>query len=91
MVRYALPRKCSVLERLTTILFSAQLMSDHRNAKCSEGLDNCPPVFGDSIERTVEWTDGPGVSRLAGEPVRLRIVLRDADLYAFQFGKGESR
>ncbi len=54
-------------------------------------LDNCPPVFGDSIARTVEWENGSDVNRLAGQTVRLRFVLRDADLYAFQFGKEEAR
>lgn len=48
-------------------------------------LDECPPVFGDSIERTVTWTAGADVSKLAGTPIRLRFSLRDADLYAFQF------
>lgn len=49
-------------------------------------LDNCPPVFGDSLERRVEWKAGSDVSRIAGQIVRLRFVLRDADLYAIQFG-----
>ncbi|MBI4623196.1 MAG: hypothetical protein HY736_08260 [Verrucomicrobia bacterium] len=49
------------------------------------GLDDCPPVFGDTIERAVTWTKGHDVSSLAGRPVRLRFVLKDADLYAFQF------
>ena len=49
------------------------------------GLDDCPPIFGDSIERTVTWKSGGDVSGLAGRPVRLRFSLRDADLFAFQF------
>jgi len=48
-------------------------------------LDDCPPIFGDAIERTVTWKNGGDVSALAGKPVRLRFVLKDADLYAFQF------
>ena len=42
-------------------------------------------IFGDTIERTVTWKNGGDVSALAGKPVRLRFVLKDADLYAFQF------
>lgn len=49
------------------------------------GLGDCPPIFGDSIERTVTWKSGGDVSGLAGQPVRLRFALRDADLFAFQF------
>jgi hypothetical protein len=48
-------------------------------------LDDCPPVFGDSIERQVTWKTGGDVSSLSGKPVRLRFVLRDADLYSLQF------
>jgi len=48
-------------------------------------LADCPPVFGDSLERAVAWNGGPDVSRLAGQPVRLRFVLKDADLYALRF------
>ena len=49
-------------------------------------LDDCDPTFGDSIDRPVVWKTGSDVSRLAGRPVRLRFVLRDADVYAFRFG-----
>ncbi len=48
-------------------------------------LSDCPPIFGDTIERPVTWAQGPDVSALAGQAVRLRFELKDADLYAFQF------
>jgi hypothetical protein len=48
-------------------------------------LDECPEMFGDSIERVVSWNDGPSVGDLAGKPVRLRFAVKDADLYAFKF------
>ena len=48
-------------------------------------LEDCPEIIGDQIERTVSWKQGPDLSALAGKPVRLRFVLKDADLYAFQF------
>jgi hypothetical protein len=48
-------------------------------------LDDCPPIFGDTIERSVTWVKGRDVSALAGQTVRLRFVLNDADLFAFQF------
>ena len=49
------------------------------------GLDDCPEIFGDTIDRTVQWHDGSDVSALAGQTVRLRFALKDADLYSFQF------
>ena len=48
-------------------------------------LADCQEVFGDSLARRVSWKHGPDVSQLAGQPVRLRFVLKDADLYALQF------
>ncbi len=37
------------------------------------------------INRGVSWRGNPDVSQLAGKPVRLKFLVRDADLYAFQF------
>ena len=48
-------------------------------------LDDCIELLGDDLERTVRWSGGSDVSHLAGIPIRMRFVLRDADLYAFQF------
>ena len=35
---------------------------------------------------TVAWEGSRDVSRLAGKPVRLRFVMKDADLFSFRFG-----
>lgn len=48
-------------------------------------LRDCPEIYGDEIERTVSWKGGPDVSRLEGRPVRLRFVMKDADLYSLRF------
>lgn len=50
-------------------------------------LADCQPVFGDSLDRTVTWKDGASVAAVAGKPVRLRIRLQDADLFAFRFAE----
>ena len=50
-------------------------------------LAECPSLFGNSTDYTVEWKSKAKLSDLAGTPVRLRFVLKDADLYAFQFGE----
>ena len=42
-------------------------------------------MIGNEIERAVEWKGGPDVSALTGKPVRLRFVMKDADLYALKF------
>ncbi len=48
-------------------------------------LDDCPAIYGDTIDRVVTWNSGFDVSKLADQSVRLRFELKDADLYSFQF------
>jgi hypothetical protein len=48
-------------------------------------LADCAEIYGDSLERAVSWK--ADVGRLAGKTIRLRIELKDADLYSFQFRK----
>jgi hypothetical protein len=48
-------------------------------------LDDCPEIVGDECSRVVSWKQGPDLSRLADKPVRLRFVMKDADLFALQF------
>jgi len=48
-------------------------------------LEDCVTIFGDSVERRTQWKPGGDLTALAGRPVRLRFVLSDGDLYAFQF------
>lgn len=50
-------------------------------------LDDCPEIYGDSIERTVTWKGGGDVRPHAGKPVRIRFALKDADLYSFRFSE----
>lgn len=50
--------------------------------------EDCDEVFGDALDREVSWKGSPDIGALAGMPVRLRISLRDADLYALRFATG---
>jgi hypothetical protein len=55
-------------------------------------LDECDVLIGDGIEMVVSWDGGRSELReLAGKPVRLRLELRDADIYALRFGQAEDR
>jgi len=46
-------------------------------------LDDCTEVVGDALDFPVHWRGD--LAALAGQPVRLRFALRDADLYSYQF------
>ena len=49
-------------------------------------LADCPEIYGDDLRFVVRWQNAGGdVRDLAGRPIRLRFVLRDADLYSYQF------
>lgn len=48
-------------------------------------LEKCPTVFGDRIERTVHWNGSPDLAPFAGQPMRLRFVMQESDLYSFRF------
>lgn len=42
------------------------------------------PLFGDELDATVTWKTGADVSSLSGRPVRMRLLLKDADVFAFR-------
>jgi hypothetical protein len=48
-------------------------------------LEESVEAIGNEIDRVVRWRAGSDVSRLAGTPVRLRLVMHDARLYALRF------
>jgi hypothetical protein len=48
-------------------------------------LKECKLIVGDSLERTVEWVTSSDLSALAGQAVRFRFVMSDADIFALQF------
>lgn len=50
-------------------------------------LADSPEIIGNEIERTVHWNSSAMLEQLAGKPIRLRFVLKDADLYSFRFGQ----
>jgi hypothetical protein len=48
-------------------------------------LNDCDLLLGDSLDQTVSWKRQTDVSRLTGQPVRLRFAIQDADVYSLQF------
>ena len=49
------------------------------------GVAECRALTDDKESWTVSWADGHSVSRWAQQSMRLRIEMRDADLFGFQF------
>ena len=50
-----------------------------------EILATSEDMTGDAVDFAVRWVGRSDVVDLAGQPVRLRFTLRDADLYAYRF------
>lgn len=48
-------------------------------------LEDCGELIGNMLDRAVQWKGDAALERLAGTPVRLRFVMKDADLYALRF------
>ena len=49
------------------------------------GLADSDELFGDTLQRVVTWRNKFDVSALAGRPIRVRIAMRDADIYSLRF------
>jgi hypothetical protein len=48
-------------------------------------LAHCQEIYGDQLSRVVRWQGQANVGLRAGKVIRLRFVLRDADLFSFRF------
>jgi len=49
---------------------------------------DCSELIGNEIERAVTWRGG-NLASISGKPVRLRFVMKDADLFAMRFAAAE--
>jgi hypothetical protein len=76
-----------VLNYSTSAAGSIRVEVTDGNGKPFQGfvLDDCLEIYGDEIEKVVEWESGSDVGRLAGQVVRLRFALKDVDLYSLRF------
>ncbi|MBM3935140.1 MAG: hypothetical protein FJ319_12725 [SAR202 cluster bacterium] len=64
---------------------TVELLEPSGAAVAGRARDDCDAFTGDAVDHTVTWRDNFDVSRLAGQTVRLRFHLRNAEIYAFQF------
>lgn len=50
-------------------------------------LADMAPLFGDELDGVVRWKTGATLPALNGQPVRLRFVFKDADVFALRFAE----
>ena len=49
------------------------------------GFEQSDECFGDQSAHVVHWKGKKDVSKIAGQPVRMKLMMYDADLYSFCF------
>jgi hypothetical protein len=76
------------LNASTSAVGSVQVEVQEADGRPINGLalDDMSPWFGDELNAPVSWKQGGNLERFNGRPVRLRIVLKDADLFSLRFG-----
>jgi len=50
-------------------------------------LAEAKELYGDEIAEAYSWRSGSDVSSVAGKPMRLLFIMKDADLYSYRFGE----
>jgi len=78
-----------VINYSTSAVGSVRVEIKGKDGKSIPGftLDDCPEIYGDEIEKVVNWKSSSDLNSLAGKVIRLRFVLKDADLYSICFRK----
>jgi hypothetical protein len=76
-----------ILNVSTSIAGSVRVEVQREDGKALPGfaLADCPEIYGDQIERPVTWKGGADLGALQGQYVRLRFVMKDADVYSLRF------
>jgi hypothetical protein len=65
-----------------------ELQTAHGVPLAGFAADECDLIFGNEISREVTWRGDAALSDLVGRVVRMRVVMKDADLYSFRFRWG---
>jgi len=68
-----------------------EIQSANGEALPGFALADCDGIKGDAVREVVKWRKSADVRRLAGRPVRLRFVMKEADLYSLRFATVESK
>ena len=62
-----------------------EILDLHGNKIEGYELENSKEVIGNEIEKAVTWKGDSNLENLMNKPVRLRFVMKDADLYSLKF------
>ncbi len=82
-----------VLNYATSAAGSIAVEIQDENGKPISGytIADMTPLYGDELDAAITWKADKTISSLVGKPVRLRFVLRDADLFALRTSKSDEK
>ena len=71
----------------TSAIGSIQIELQNENGQTLSGfaLNDMTPLFGDDLDGSITWGKSGDLSRFVGRPVRLRFLLKDADVFSMCF------
>ena len=61
------------------------MLDDNNKPIPGLSLPDCMALKADAMKQIVSWNSVTDLGQLAGKPMRLRIELKNADLFSFQF------
>ena len=64
-----------------------QVLSPNHEPLDGFGFDDADPLTTTGHDHVVSWKGNSDLSRLAGQPIKLRFYFKNAKLYSFQFGE----
>jgi hypothetical protein len=75
-----------VLNYATSAVGSVKVELQDEKGKPLPGfaLADMAPLYGDELDAVLKWKSGADLSEFAGKPVRIRFVLKDADLFSIR-------
>jgi hypothetical protein len=76
-----------VLNYATSAAGSVQVEVQDETGRAFPGfaLADMPALFGDELDAVTQWKGGTALPVQNGQPIRLRFVLKDADIFALRF------
>jgi len=62
-----------------------EVQDENGNPVTGFRFEDSLPIIGNEIRRIVSWKDGENLSKLASMRIKLKILIKDADLYSIKF------
>lgn len=66
---------------------AVEILDVDKNVIPGFSLDDCQLIIGNEINKIVSWGKDKDLGTLARKEIRLRFVMKDADLYSFKFDR----